>query len=115
MKRWSASAGSRPCSFVRRAEMRRAIGLLLCLSSGVARGAPTGLNTIPTGDLVPVHHFTLSLQNGNTSVEETPTLIQQPQPVFQFQFGLSPALEGGMDLLPAHPPGDYRPQFNLKW
>lgn len=95
--------------------MRRAIRLLLCLASGAAWGAPTALNTVPTADLVPLHQFTFSLQNGNTSVEASPTLIQQPRPLFQFQFGLSPALEGGVDVLPAHPPRDYRPQFNLKW
>lgn len=97
--------------------MKRSLLLLglaqLCLP---AAAAPTGLNTIPTADLIPVHNFTVSLQNGNMALAGAPTLWSKPQPVPQFQFGLTTALEGGVDFVPAHPPAsDYQPQFNLKW
>jgi hypothetical protein len=89
--------------------------LLLCSISAAARAAPTALNLIPTADLVPFHQITLSLQNGNTSLQDSPTLFHQPQFLPQLQFGLGPTVEGGIDAIPAHPPRDYQPQFNLKW
>ncbi len=97
--------------------MRRRMLLLILAAgcAGSAQAAPTGLNTIPTADLIPVHQWTFTLQNGNASVAESPTLFQQPQPLYQLQFGLTPQLEGGLDFAPANPPHDYRPQFNLKW
>ena len=88
---------------------------VLALAGMPVAAAPTGLNTIPTADLIPVHQWTATLQNGNSSVSQSPTLFEQPQPLYQFQFGLTPHLEGGLDFAPAHPPHDYRPQFNLKW
>src|SRR5579862_7681402 len=99
--------------------MRRTQWLLLAVCAtgfgGTALAAPTGLNTIPTTDLIPFQQFVLALQNGNTNTASSPTLLQQPQPLYQSQFGLSKHLEAGMDLAPAHPPHDYGPVFNVKW
>jgi hypothetical protein len=94
--------------------MRRFLWLTLLLAAP-AVASPTGLNTIPTADLVPTHEWTVSLQNGNTALTGHPTLFSEPLPIPQFQFGLTPYLEGGVDLVPLNSPGDYRPQFNLKW
>src|SRR5262245_60540664 len=89
--------------------------LLLCVSCAAACASPTGLNTIPTTDLIPFHQANFSLQNGNTSLRDSPTAYHQPQFLVQFQVGLSPDLEGGVDVVPADPPRNYRPQLNLKW
>jgi hypothetical protein len=93
---------------------RVALAVLLC--AGTAWAAPTGLNVIPTADLVPWHQFTLQLQNGNSNVRGDHPVYQAPQPVLQFQGGLPYHLEAGLDVLPAHPPSDdYRPALNVKW
>src|SRR5882724_8777065 len=88
---------------------------LLCLAPVAARAAPTGLNQIPTTDLVPEKQLTLQLQNGNTEVSGRSSLVHRPEPVAQSEFGLPWNLEAGLDVAPSDPPHDYRPMMNLKW
>jgi|GEM_PF-1442656 len=110
--------GKRGVYRVMRRGMRQSLVLIGSLAIGTAaHPAPTGLNTIPTADLVPSHQYTFTLQNGNSALsgDAGPTLLHQPRPLFQWQFGMNPHLEGGVDAVPADSPGDYRPQFNLKW
>ena len=81
----------------------------------VAWGAPTGLNQIPTTDLVPFRQVTLQVQNGNTEVDGSSPLYRQPQLEPQSEFGLPWRMEAGLDVAPSDPPDAYRPMMNLKW
>jgi len=94
--------------------MRR-LAVLAIMWPLVARAAPTGLNQIPTTDLVPLKQCTVQVQNGNTETSGDASLFHQPQLVPQSEFGLPWNMEGGLDVAPANPPHDYRPIFNLKW
>ena len=95
--------------------MRRAI-LLAALFPVAAQAAPTGLNQIPTTDLVPVHQLSLQLQNGNSDVNGADSVFHRPQPVPQSEYGLPWNIEAGLDVAPADPPEDnYRPLMNIKW
>ena len=96
----------------RRSWVSVAVALLVATR---ARAAPTGLNVIPTTDLVPVRQLSVALQNGNTEVRGDSSVWHQPQLVFQSEAGLPWNCEGGVDVAPSAPPGRYRPQFNLKW
>ena len=80
-----------------------------------AQAAPTGLNQIPTTDLVPNGQLTVQLQNGNTEVSGRSSVFHQPQLVPQGEVGMPWGIEGGLDVAPADPPDDYRPEMNLKW
>ncbi len=91
------------------------LALLFSLVSSVASAAPTGLNVIPTTDLVPYHQFLLALQNGNTEVRGDQSVWHRPQLVFQSEVGLPENVEAGLDVAPSSPSDRYRPQFNLKW
>lgn len=64
-------------------------------------GSATGLNTIPTTDIVPFHSWVAQFQNGNTLLH-TPSLFIQPKFVFQSQFSLTDRMEVGLDY--AQPP-----------
>jgi len=90
--------------------MRRT--LLLCLLPVAAVAAPTGLNQIPTTDLVPEKQLTVQLQNGNTDVH---SLVHHPELEPQTELGLPWNLEAGLDVAPSDPPHDYRPAMNVKW
>jgi len=92
---------------------RRVVALLL--TGGTAWAGPTGLNTIPTTDLVPYHQVSAALQNGNTTLRGNSSLLHEPEPVPQAQVGLPWNLEGGIDVVPEDRPEDYRPVLNLKW
>ena len=46
----------------------RLLATLLSLLAGPAWAAPTGLNLIPTTDLVPLRQLSLGLQNANTQL-----------------------------------------------
>jgi hypothetical protein len=81
----------------------------------VVRAAPTGLNQIPTTDLVPFNQLSLQLQNNNTEISGSDSVFHQPQLVPQSEFGLPWQLEAGLDVSPSDPPGDYRPIVNVKW
>ncbi len=63
-----------------------------------AAAAPTGLNTIPTTDIVPLHNWVGQVQNGNSSLS-APAFYQVSSPIFQTQFGLSQRLEAGADWI----------------
>jgi hypothetical protein len=94
--------------------MRRLL-VLACLLPAAAHAAPTGLNQIPTTDLVPVGQVTLQLQNGNTEVSGRSSVFHQPQLIPQSEFGLPWNVEAGLDVAPSDPPHDYRPVMNVKW
>ena len=79
------------------------------------RAAPTGLNQIPTTDLVPQGQLSLQLQNGNSDVNGSDSVFHQPQPVPQSEYGLPWNIEAGLDVAPSDPPDDYRPLVNVKW
>ena len=81
----------------------------------VAQAAPTGLNQIPTTDVVPVRHLSLQLQNGNSELSGDTSVFHQPQLVAQSEFGLPWNFETGLDVAPADPPDNYQPLFNVKW
>lgn len=88
---------------------------ILGLWSTAAWGAPTGLNTIPTADLVPLHQYNFIVQNANTALLNDPTVFHRPQLLPQLQFGLQVRAEGGVDMIPGRSPGEYTAQFNVKW
>jgi exopolysaccharide biosynthesis protein YbjH len=94
--------------------MRRSLALLSVLASPAWAG-PTGLNTIPTADLVPLGQLSAVLQNGNTALRGGSSIFHEPEPVPQLEVGLPRNFEGGLDLVPAGDPRDYRPQLNIKW
>ena len=94
--------------------MRRSVALA-CLLGGTAWAAPTGLNTIPTTDLVPYRQLSVVVQNGNPALHGRSSLPEEPEPVVQTEAGLPWGLEAGLDLVPADRPEDYRPQVNVKW
>ena len=89
--------------------------VLVSLWPIAAQAAPTGLNQIPTTDLVPEKQVTLQLENGNTEVSGDASVFHQPQLEPQSEFGLPWNLETGLDVAPSNPPHDYRPIVNLKW
>ena len=98
--------------------MRHELALVIaivCVSRACAWASPTGLVQIPTAQTLAPRQVNLSLQNGNTSVAEQPTLVQEPLPLVQSQSGIVPDIEGGLDVVPSKPPGEYRPEANLKW
>jgi hypothetical protein len=80
-----------------------------------AQAAPTGLNQIPTTDLVPSGQVSLQLQNGNTEVSGDDSVFHHPEVTPQSEFGLPYNVEAGLDVAPSNPPYDYRPVFNVKW
>jgi hypothetical protein len=94
--------------------LRRLLVLAAALPAA-ARAAPSQLNQIPTTDLVPVGQASLQLQNGNPEIRGRGSLVHEPELLPQSELGLPGNLEGGVDVVPASPPHDYRPVFNLKW
>ena len=95
--------------------------IALALLQSVAEAAPTGLNQIPTTDLVPNRQLSLQLQNGNSEVSGSASVVHQPQLLYQSEYGFDSEFsslldfEGGLDGAPSDPPDAYRPIFNLKW
>jgi hypothetical protein len=73
------------------------IACLVAISSPVW-GAATGLNTIPTTDIVPYHGMILQLQNGNTSFR-FPAFYNAPNLLYQSQFALTNKIEVGADVI----------------
>lgn len=95
---------------------RRFVTTVVWLALGaVASAAPSGLNVIPTTDLVPNRHLSVQLSNGNTEVDGRGSVFHQPQLLPQFELGLPGDVELGLDVAPSNPPRDYRPQMNIKW
>ena len=95
-------------------ELVRAL-LVVGLLPLAARAAPTGLNQIPTPDLVPWKQLTLQLANGNTDVTGSAPVWRVPQVEGQTQFGLPWSMEAGLDVAPHNAQLDYRPELNIKW
>ena len=99
--------------------MRYVMALLALAIAGllplVAQAVPTGLNQIPTTDVVPVRQLSVQLQNGTSEVSGDASVFHQPQPVAQSEFGLPWNIETGLDVAPADPPHDYQPLLNVKW
>jgi len=96
--------------------MRLALGAgMLCLGGGSAWAAPTGLNTIPTPDLVPMNQYNIVGQNSNTLVAAHPTVFQRPVLLPQFESGVTDSTEAGVDIIPGRTPGHYTAALNLKW
>jgi len=97
----------------------RTLRLVFCaaaiFASVPAAAGPTGLAVIPTTDLVRFHQVNVVLQNGNTTVDGRHAFFRDVEPVPQLEVGLPWNIEGGIDVAPADPPGEYRPFFNLKW
>ena len=93
----------------------RAILVVLVAGRAAAWAAATGLNQIPTTDLVPENQVLLQLQNGNLDVNGRDSMFHQPQLTPQSEVGLPWSFEGGIDVAPSDPPHDYRPVMNLKW
>ena len=91
------------------------VALLVGLVPVLAQAAPTGLNQIPTPDLIPFGQLSLQLANGNTEVSGNASVWRQPQVEPQGQFGLPWRMEAGLDVVPSNPQQDYRPVVNLKW
>ncbi|HLK57418.1 MAG TPA: hypothetical protein VKU00_12685 [Chthonomonadaceae bacterium] len=81
--------------------IHRMVSCLLCLLAATpALGAPTGLNTIPTTDLVPMRSWVGQMQNGNTGLLHGPLFYNTPDLIYQSQFALANRVEAGCDLLP---------------
>jgi len=95
-------------------ELVRAL-LVVGLLPLAARAAPTGLNQIPTPDLVPWKQLTLQVANGNTGVTGSAPVWHAPQVEPQTQFGLPWNMEAGLDVAPYNAQLDYRPELNIKW
>jgi hypothetical protein len=95
-------------------DLARAL-LLVGLVPVLAQAAPTGLNQIPTPDLVPWKQLTLQTQNGNTEVSGDASVWRQPQVQGQTQFGLPWSMEAGLDVVSSNAQQDYRPEVNVKW
>lgn len=89
--------------------------MLAVLLPIAAQAAPTGLNQIPTTDLVPPQQLSLQVQNGNSEISGSDSVFHSPQPVIQSEYGLPWNFETGLDVAPSEPPGEYRPMVNLKW
>ena len=91
------------------------VTLLVGLVPVLAQAAPTGLNQIPTPDLIPFHQVSLQLVNNNTEVSGNASVWHEPQVEPQIQFGVPWRMEAGLDVMPSNPQQDYRPVLNLKW
>jgi hypothetical protein len=78
-------------------------------------GAPSQLNQIPTADILPMKQLQIGVQNANTNVTDDPSIIRQPQPMLQSQYGLTKRIELGLDVVPTRGPDAYRPIFNIKY
>jgi hypothetical protein len=88
---------------------------VLCLIAVVspACASTTGLNTIPTTDLVPLHSWIGQMQNSNVSFH-TPSLFTRPDFIFQTQYSFGSRAEWGVDYI--QPPDVDRKEltFNIK-
>jgi hypothetical protein len=100
---------------MRRALLRLGAAAWILLVPAGARAGPTGLTFIPTTELVPFHQVNGIIQNGNTAIDGSDAFFHDFQPDTQIEAGLPFNVEGGVDVQPANPPNDYRPNFNLKW
>jgi len=84
-------------------------------AASAAQAAPTGLNQIPTTDIVPLRQVSLQVANGNSEISGDGSVLHQPDIEPQSEFGLPWDIESGLDVAPSDPPHDYRPVLNAKW
>jgi hypothetical protein len=82
-------------------------------SSSYVFAGPTGLNVIPTTDLVPLNSWLFGFQNANTSFTGVP-FYRQPLLTGQTQFGLANWLEAGLDYAQAPDLAHNSVLFNAK-
>jgi hypothetical protein len=75
--------------------------------------SPTGLNVIPTTDLVPLHNWVGGLANSNTNFFGVP-FYRQPIFTEQTQFGLESWLEAGVDYAQTPDITHANPVANIK-
>ncbi len=93
--------------------MKRWLALVFAAISGAAAASPTGLNVIPTTDLVPLSSWIGGLSNMNTSLSGK-SFLRQPIFTAQSQFGLTNWLEAGVDYAQT-PDGNHEAAvFNAK-
>jgi len=97
----------------RRAVWTRLVAAVLAARS--AHAAPTGLNQIPTTDVVPVRQVSVQVANGNSDVRGDDSVFHQPEIEPQSEFGIPWDIESGLDVAPANSPHDYQAVFNAKW
>lgn len=69
---------------------------MMAVWSTCAIAGPTGLNSIPTTDVVPLNNWIGNLQNSNTQFKST-AFYSAPMMFEQTQFALSPKVEAGVD------------------
>lgn len=94
--------------------VRKGLGLLAGLAVAVvAPCAPTGLNVIPTTDIVPTGSWIGGIQNANSNFTGTP-FYKQPQFTLQSQYSLTSDLEAGFDLAQTPDIGYQAIVFNIK-
>ncbi|HEV2473313.1 MAG TPA: hypothetical protein VGS41_11640 [Chthonomonadales bacterium] len=87
-------------------------GAQLLISISASAG-PTGLNIIPTTDIVPFHSWIGQIQNSNTSFQ-VPAFYSAPDAILQSQFSLSPTIEAGVDYFTPPQADHSEPVFNIK-
>ena len=75
-----------------------------------AIASTTGLNTIPTTDLVPQHSWVGQIQNSNLSFH-TPSLFVKPDPIVQTEYSFGSRTEWGIDYI--QPPDLDRRVFTI--
>jgi len=73
-----------------------ALTLCFCVCAGAAFAGPTGLNNIPTTDIVPLNSWIGSLQNSNTRLTDN-AFYSSPMLLAQTEFALSTKVEAGAD------------------
>jgi hypothetical protein len=81
--------------------------------AGTAIAGPTGLNVIPTTDLVPSGSWIGGFQNGNTNFTGVP-FYRMPLMTAQTQFSLASWLEAGFDYTPTPDIDQDTLVFNMK-
>jgi hypothetical protein len=87
--------------------------VLIATVKGLALAGPTGLNVIPTTDIVQVNSWVGSIQNANTSFTGT-SFFKQPMFVADSQFGLENWLEAGIDYAQTPDRSSDTAIFNVK-
>ncbi len=86
---------------------------LLVTVASAAYAGPTGLNTIPTTDIVPQNSWIANLQNGNTGFG-VPAFYSAPMLVKQTEFALNGRVEAGVDASYDASRNAESFQFNIK-
>ena len=93
--------------------MRLALVAALTGLVAAAGASPTGLNVIPTTDLVPLQSWVLAFQNSNPDFA-APSLFEHPLFIAETQAGLESWLEAGLDYEQTPDLTAYAVVFNVK-